>query len=119
MICTTIGIALPLTYPPAHSDRRDELLAYLNSGWVVVVYRKSMGGESRGERVERMVTRNPSILAAYASDYEVQQIRKNDPVEDRLPNILHFDLAAGALRSFRVDGVLGVYTPRECPEINH
>lgn len=114
MSTTSIGIALPLTYPPAHADRRDELLSYLNSGWVVVAYRKA-----NGERVERMVTRNPSILAAYASDYEVKQIRKNDPVEDRLPNILHFDLAAGALRSFRVDGVLGIYTPRECPEINH
>lgn len=114
MICTTIGIPLPLTQPPAHRDRRDELLAYLNSGWVVVAYRKA-----NGERVERMVTRNPSILSAYASDYEVKQIRKNDPVEDGLPNILHFDLAAGALRSFRVDGVLGIYTPRECPEINH
>ena len=113
-ITTSIGIALPLTYPPAHADRRDELMSFLNSGWVVVAFRKA-----DGERVERLCTRNPSILKAYASAHEVKQIRDNDPVGDHLPNILYYDSSAGALRSFRVDSVLGVYTPRECPELNH
>jgi hypothetical protein len=114
MSTTSIGIALPLTYPPAHADRREELLSFLNCGWVVVAFRKS-----DGTRVERMATRNPSILKAYASAYEVKQIRDNDPVAERLPNILYYDYSAGTLRSFRVDSVLGVYTPHECPEVNH
>lgn len=114
MSTTRNNIALPLTYPPAHADRREELLSFLNCGWVLVAFRKS-----NGERVERMATRNPSILKAYASAYEVQQIRDNDPVAERLPNILYYDYTAGTLRSFRVDSVLGVYTPHECPEVNH
>jgi len=111
---TRKDIALPLTSAPYHADRRDELLAYLNSGWVIVAFRKA-----EGNRVERMATRNPSILKAYATAYEVQQIRDNDPVAERLPNILYYDYTAGTLRSFRVDSVLGVYTPHECPEVNH
>jgi hypothetical protein len=111
---SNIGIPLPLTYPPAHADRREELLSFLNCGWIVVAFRKA-----DGERVERLCTRNPSILKAYASAYEITQIRENDPVGDHLPNILYYDYSAGSLRSFRVDCVLGVYTPRECPELNH
>jgi hypothetical protein len=111
---TPARITLPLTYGLRHADRRQELLSFLNSGWVIVAFRKA-----DGTRVERLATRNPSILKSFSSAYELTQIRENDPVGDCLPNILYFDHSAGTLRSFRVDSVLGVYTPGECPENNH
>jgi hypothetical protein len=114
MSTTRNNIALPLSFPPHHADRRDELLSYLNSGWVIIFFRKA-----DGTQVERLGTRNPSILKAYASAYEVKQIRDNDPVAERLPNILYYDYSAGTLRSFRVDSVIEVFTPHECPENNH
>ena len=110
----TTGLPLPLTCAPAHWDRREELLSYLGAGWVVLAYRKS-----DGTRVERLATRNPSILKAYANAYEMTQIRENDPDRDRLPTVLYYDYSAGTLRSFRVDGILGVYAPRSAPEFNH
>ena len=111
---TPSKIALPLTYGNRHADRRQELLSFLNSGWVLIAFRKA-----DGTRVERLATRNPSILKAFSSAYELTQIRDNDPVRDGLPTILYFDHAAGTLRSFRVDSVLGAYIPGECPENNH
>ena len=110
---TPNNIALPLTYGHRHADRRQELLSFLNSGWIIVAFRKA-----DGTRVERLATRNPSILKAFSSAYELTQIR-GDPHHPDLPTILYFDHAAGTLRSFRVDRVLGAYIPGECPENNH
>ncbi len=49
------------------------IMSALDSGWVCLQYRKA-----NGQVVQRLGTRNPSILKAYAMQTEIDAIRSAD-----------------------------------------
>ncbi len=83
----------------------------LDSGWVILQYRKA-----DGSIVQRMGTRNPTLVKAFGCTRDVDGIGKSDDYAD---NILYWDRSAGGLRSFcRID-LLCAGIPEYPPEINH
>lgn len=93
------------------STRTSVIMSALDCGWVCLQYRKA-----NGQVVQRLGTRNPSILKAYAMQTEIDAIRSADEWAD---NVLYWDYCAGGLRSYcRID-LLTAGIPESAPEINH
>ena len=111
---TTRAIPLPLVFNinnPRYADNRATLYTALNAGWVTLCYRKA-----DGTTVSRMATRNPTLVKAFGTDDDVEALG----VSDHYPaSILYFDYAAGALRSFRVDGIFEAFIPADPPEMRN
>jgi hypothetical protein len=109
-----VYLPLPLTFSaaePRHADNRAALITALNAGWVTVEYRKADGTVAN-----RMATRNLSIVKAFGTDDDIENLAANNGYP---ASILYFDYRAGGLRSFRVDSIRSAYIPDDPPEINH
>ena len=91
------------------------IMSALDCGWVCLQYRKA-----NGQVVQRIGTRNPSILKAYAMQTEIDAIDQHARAYgDYGDNILYWDYCAGGLRSYcRID-LLAAGIPESAPEINH
>ena len=89
-----------LDVPSNIIDRSAFMYSVLDSGWVRVAYRKA-----DGTCTIRLCTRNPTLVAKFASNYEVTAIRNSEYDSDAVNTVVYFDHAAGALRCFRVKNV--------------
>jgi hypothetical protein len=108
-----VYLPLPLTFNaihPRHADNRATLTTALNAGWVTVQYCKA-----DGTTATRMATRNLSIVKAFGTDDDIENLTANNAYP---ASILYFDYRAGGLRSFRVDSIREAYIPDSPPEIN-
>ena len=93
------------------TSRTSVIVSALDCGWVVLQYRKADGSV-----VQRLGTRNPSLVMVYGRQSDSEAIRQADEWAD---NILYFDFAAGRLRSFCRISLLTAGIPESTPEINH
>ena len=92
-------------------SRTPAIRSALDSGWVILQYRKA-----NGSIVQRMATRNPTLVKAFGCTRDAEAIGQSDDYAD---NILYWDLSAGGLRSFcRID-LKAAGIPEYPPEINH
>lgn len=110
----TRPIVLPLVFNASHpryADNRAMLYTALNAGWVCLQYRKT-----DGVIATRMATRNPSIVKAFGTDDDIENLATDNSYP---ASILYFDHSAGGLRSFRVDSIHEAFIPSAPPEINH
>ena len=92
------------------------IMSALDSGWVCLQYRKA-----NGQVVQRLGTRNPSILKAYALQTEIDaldQYRRDYGIWGG-DSILYWDYCAGGLRSYSRIDLLAAGIPESAPEINH
>jgi hypothetical protein len=110
MTTTRDSLAFPLA---SNSARRyDEAMTILANGWAEVTYQK-VGGEV----VTRLATRNPTLIDTFGDRWSLDAVRKSD--EPWGDNIVYWDHAKGAIRSFRAYDLMGIAIPGECPEVNH
>ena len=111
---TRIPGAILLDLPYDVIDRSAFMYSVLDSGWVRVAYRKADGTQTI-----RLCTRNPTLVAKFASNYEVTAIRNSEYDSDSVNTVVYFDHTAGALRCFRVKNVDGVGIDAVSIENNH
>jgi hypothetical protein len=111
---TRIPGAILLDVPSDIIDRSAFMYSVLDSGWIRVAYRKSDGTQTI-----RLCTRNPTLVAKFASNYEVTAIRNSEYDSDSVNTVVYFDHTAGALRCFRVKNVDGVGIDAVSIENNH
>ena len=106
--------AILLDLPANLPARSAFLYSVLDSGWVRVAYRKTDGTPTI-----RLGTRNPTLVAKFASNYEVTAIRNSEYDSDSVNTVVYFDHTAGALRCFRVKNVDAVGIDAVSIENNH
>ena len=96
-----------------HSDRARTAIALsvLDNGWALVTYRKA-----DGTRVERIATRNPTIIGALGTASDKQAVRVS---AEGTFGIVYWDQFAGGIRSFRVEGLESIFILAYSPEDNH
>ena len=111
---TRIPGAIHLDLPYDVIDRSAFMYSVLDSGWVRVAYRKADGTQTI-----RLCTRNPTLVAKFASNYEVTAIRNSEYDSDSVNTVVYFDHTAGALRCFRVKNVDAVGIDAVSIENNH
>ena len=93
------------------STRTSVIMSALDCGWVCLQYRKA-----NGQVVQRLGTRNPTLVLAYGSDRDVSTIRSADEISY---GIVYWDFAAGGIRSCSRTNLLAAGIPESTPEINH
>jgi hypothetical protein len=108
---TRSRIVLPL--PRLLSERHDMLMSLLASGWVQVTYRRGCG-----QVVQRLATRNPSLIATFGCVRDGDAVQKSDS-DWNATGLCYYDYTRGGIRSFYVEDVIEVAIPADCPENCH
>lgn len=88
-------------------------MTVLANGWARVTYRKADGSV----HVTRLATRNPTLIDTFGDRWSLEAVQKSDePWGDQ---VIYWDHAKGGIRSFRIDELISMHIPGDCPEVNH
>ena len=113
MTTTSNRSRIVLSLPSNLSDRHDNMMSLLASGWVQVTYRKG-----DGTTVCRLATRNTTIVECYDSRISVVAIRNSDSALSE-PWVVYYDHLKGGIRCFYLTDLVQVAIPADCPENCH
>ena len=105
MSTTSNRSRIVLSLPSNLSDRHDNMMSLLASGWVQITYRKG-----DGTTVCRLATRNTTIVECYDCRISVVAIRNSDSDYDGT-GIVYYDHLKGGIRSFYPADLIEVAIP--------